>query len=141
MERVGRRIVTGLATCLTMGAIGCGSSGLAPGEVPAVPASGTVYYKGKPLAKGSVLTVPDQGHPSAGEISDGKFILTTYQTDDGAIPGKHKVAVIATEEQKGKSGESTTKSILPPKYSQAETSNVVIEIPAQGSGELKIEVE
>src|SRR5262245_6811814 len=131
MRPVGRLIRWGISVALSLGAIGCGSSGLPPGAVPPVPASGNVYYRGQPLAKGSVLLVPDQGQPAAGEIQEGHFTLTTYKTDDGAIPGKHKVAVNAIVEEKGKSGESTTKSILPAKYSKAETSNLVVEVPVQ----------
>jgi hypothetical protein len=138
---VGRLLRRGIAISLGLGAIGCGSGGLPSGAVPPVPASGNVYYHGKPLAKGTVLVVPDNEHPAAGEIKEGRFILTTYETDDGAVPGKHKVAVIATEEAKGKSGESTTKSILPARYASVETSNLVVEIPAQGSAEIKIEVD
>jgi hypothetical protein len=141
MSVVRRPILSKMALVLTLGAMGCGSGGLPPGAVPPGPAGGPVYYHGKPLAKGNVLVVPDQGHPAAGEIKDGRFTLTTYKEDDGAEPGKHKVAVIATEEEKGKKGESSTKSLIPTKYTAVETSNLTVEIPAQGNLELKIEVD
>jgi len=136
-----RRIAITAASLVGLACTGCGSSGLQPGEVPAVKAAGNVFYHGKPLAKGSVLVVPEQGHAAAGEVKDGHFTLTTYAQDDGAIPGKHKVAVTATEEEKGTKGEGATKLLLPAKYARAETSNIVVTVPNEGTSELKIEVE
>jgi hypothetical protein len=53
--------------------------------------------------------VDEKGRPASGTIENGKFTLSTYREGDGAVPGKNKVAVVATEEQKTKDGDTTVK--------------------------------
>jgi hypothetical protein len=91
-----------LRVALCVGAtslVGCGGSGFPVGQ-----ASGTVTCEGKavpgawvyfePLAesKGTAL-VGKQGFAIAD--ANGKFVIATYGTDDGAVVGKHKVHVTA----------------------------------------------
>jgi hypothetical protein len=61
--------------------------------------SGTVTYKGAPVAKGTIGFVPE--NPSmrgaTGEISNGSYSLTTQTAGDGALPGKYKVSIAAKE--------------------------------------------
>ena len=60
------------------------------------PASGTVKYKGEPIAKGLINLVPVKGgatHGSSGIIEDGSFSLSTLTPGDGALPGEYKVVV------------------------------------------------
>jgi hypothetical protein len=76
--------------------LGCGdSSGLAK----RYPVSGTVKYNGKPLERGTISFVPadGKGRAAGGTITDGRYSLTTQDQDDGAIPGKYKVGVVAKE--------------------------------------------
>ncbi len=57
---------------------------------------GTVRLDGKPLAKGTVRFTPAAGRAATGNIqSDGTYTLGTYGESDGALLGKHQVAVIA----------------------------------------------
>jgi hypothetical protein len=68
-----------------------------------VPVSGVVTCEGKPVANATVNFTPlaDQGRPEGkrGRVAlgmtdkEGRFKLTTYENDDGAIVGKHKVTV------------------------------------------------
>ena len=81
-----------LITALT--ACGDGGRGLAP-------VSGTVRYKGAPLANAHVQFVPEeQGARSASGTTDasGHYRLTTFDSYDGARVGKHGVTVAITEE-------------------------------------------
>ena len=75
---------------------GCGES------VPdTVSAGGTVSFNDKPLANASVNFIPENGKSANGVTdSQGKFTLTTFQPNDGAIVGTHKVTVtiVNTEE-------------------------------------------
>jgi len=48
--------------------------------------------RGSPFATGTVQFVPQEGPPGLrGRSKDGHFILTTYQEEDGAVPGLHQV--------------------------------------------------
>ena len=83
-----------LTTCLALLlALGCGGS---PAPQPYV--QGRVYYKGQPLAGGTVVFAPDPtrgGHgPMAwGQIdADGRYRLTT-DGRNGASPGWHRITV------------------------------------------------
>ncbi|MEQ1824767.1 MAG: hypothetical protein ABL921_02440 [Pirellula sp.] len=79
--------------------VGCAN----PDQYPTVPVSGVVTCEGKPIANATVNFTPmaDQGRPEGrrGRVAlgmtdkDGRFKLTTYANDDGAIVGKHKVTV------------------------------------------------
>lgn len=70
---------------------GCSSSAT-------VPVTGTVKHAtGEPLSGGRVVFQPTgEGAQSARAriLSDGTFRLGTFKTDDGAVPGVHKVAVV-----------------------------------------------
>jgi hypothetical protein len=135
-----RRPLRGLIVLVTLacGLAGCDSD---PTAVSAVPAAGTVTYKSKPLAKGTIQFVPEVGRPASGEIVDGKFTLSTYGTDDGAIPGKHKVAVTSATEEKTKDGDTRLKHLIPEAYSGPDSSGLVIEIPKRGITKIEIELK
>lgn len=76
--------------CLTLG---CGD-----GRSKRVPISGQVLIDGEPLTVGTIRLIPENDRPSVGEIGpDGRFSLTTYEDQDGAILGTHKVTVAARE--------------------------------------------
>jgi hypothetical protein len=74
--------------------LGCGDDSGLPRRYPV---SGTVTYNGKLLEKGNINFAPDGpgGRAAGGTIVDGKYSLTTQNPDDGAVPGKYKVGVVA----------------------------------------------
>ncbi len=95
--------------CLTL-AMGCGNSG----EYAVVPVSGIVTCQGKPVGNATVNFTPkasedrsslNPGKPALGITDkDGRFKLTTYENDDGAIVGTHTVNVgLNVNEETGKS--------------------------------------
>ena len=61
------------------------------------PVSGMVTYKGTPLESGTINFAPAdaKGRAAGGTITDGKYSLTTQDPNDGAIPGKYRVSVVA----------------------------------------------
>lgn len=118
---------------------GCGGSG-DPGAIPAVPAVGTVTYRGKPVEKGTIQTMPEKGRPAQGIIKDGHFILSTYRDEDGAVPGKHQVGVIATEEVKKQGVESEARYVVPERYASPETSEIEVTIPPEGNTKIVIDI-
>src|SRR4051812_1417517 len=121
-RNAGRRpsvaLTLSLAAALAAGAAGCGGNA---GEVATVPAAGTVNFKGKPLESGTIQLVPENGRTASGTITNGKFTLTTYNEGDGAIPGKHQVAIVSTKEKAPakKGGEPETVYIVPQSFSSA----------------------
>jgi hypothetical protein len=84
-------------------AIGCSDSGI--GKLYGV--SGTVKYKGEPVAKARINFVPKDGgkstHGASGDVVDGKFSSLTSMTDgDGAMAGEYFVTIIAKDVDQGK---------------------------------------
>jgi hypothetical protein len=79
---------------------GCNSAAVVPEKLFEV--MGKVTVKGQPLAKGSVLFIPDKEHGNSattqpsGLVKDGVFELLTADRP-GAPLGAYKVAIIANE--------------------------------------------
>ena len=72
--------------------IGCGES-----KISTYPVSGTVVFEdGSPVRTGTVeLSSVDHELTATGKIAeDGSFVLGTYQSDDGACQGNHRVIVM-----------------------------------------------
>jgi hypothetical protein len=107
------------------GCAGCGSkSSLAR-------VRGKVLLDDKPLAAGSIVTIPESGRGAHGAIADGEFELGTFGNNDGALPGVHKVAVVAYESAAGQGAESGTgKLLVPQHYTSPESSGLTIEVKA-----------
>lgn len=71
---------------------GCGPSRPETAEV-----SGRVTFQGKPVPEGRILFWPPSGRPAMAEIkSDGTYELTTFDAEDGAVIGTHRVTIKAT---------------------------------------------
>jgi hypothetical protein len=81
-----------LFTLLVLCAIGCGTS--------KVPVSGTVTYKGQPVADSNVIFTGAGGGEAAGKTATGRtdaqgnFTLGTDAPADGAVPGDYVVSVV-----------------------------------------------
>jgi hypothetical protein len=86
-----------------------------------VPVSGKVLIDGKPLEYGFIRFIPSNARPSGGKIDRyGRFALSCFEDNDGAVPGLHKVAVVSCEPL------SETEVIwhLPKKYGECATSGL-----------------
>lgn len=111
-------------------------AGCSDGRPARVPVAGTVFIDGKPLTKGSIMVIPDGERPAGGSIGpDGRFQLTSYQLNDGVVPGTHRVTVQATEHI----SERETRWLTPPKYGDAATSELSVTI-SEPTDDLKIEL-
>jgi len=131
-------LVTRLAV-LVLVVQGCATSD--PDQVAAVPASGTVTYKGQPVASGEIQFVPEKGRPAVGKIESGRFRMTTYSDGDGAIPGKAAVSVISTQEVPSKKGgDPEIKYLVPERYASTSNSGILVEIPPAGNDSIKIDI-
>jgi hypothetical protein len=105
------------------------------------PVHGAVTLDGKPLAGGGVMFVPDRGRGAVGAIaSDGTYTVGTYGETDGAIVGRHKVAVFPgsdTSQFEDLSAQPKTPTI-PPRYQSAVTSGIEVEVKADQDNTLNI---
>jgi hypothetical protein len=145
--------VPALLAIVPLATAGCSSSdsGPRPEIYETVAASGILTYKGLPLANYQVTFFQEGKRPAQGMTdASGKFTLGTNATGDGAPPGKYKVTVAfaaqspldiaaATAEQIMKST-PRPKVKIPAKYVRREKSELVIEVPEQGSSDLKVEL-
>jgi hypothetical protein len=114
--------------------MGCGD-----GRPRIVPVSGRVLMNGQPLTGhiGFVRVVPAVGRAATGRIdpANGRFALTTYETNDGCVEGSHSAAVIV----------NTTVGnrliwITPERYGDDQTSGLRVQI-TRPSADLEIGLE
>jgi hypothetical protein len=127
------RLETGIVAILLLCACGCG-----PGHAPTAVVEGKVLLKGKPLEFGAIAFMPDNGPIARGTVqSDGTFTLTTYSKNDGAVLGMHRVRIGCYEAQKPGfkmpkvEDFGLGKSLIPEKYTKAETSGIKVEVKKQ----------
>lgn len=81
----------GIAIFCLLTSLGCGGSSSKP-----VPVSGILLEEGKPLAAARVTFNPVEstGRMAFGLTdSEGRFKLTTFRHNDGALPGRYKITV------------------------------------------------
>lgn len=136
-----------VATCFFTG---CGEGTPTGDVIDTVEAGGVLTYKGQPLEYHQVTLFPTDNRPAVGTTdAEGKFTLGTNGAGDGAVPGTHKVAVIYVGPPSTNPEEGITEFTQPPppkvkidkKYQDTETSGVTVEVPEDGSTELKIELK
>ena len=123
-----------------VGAVGCGLLVLLTGcgrpDVKLAPVTGRVFYRGQPLAGGTIVFTPDadrggSGPLACGEIgADGRYTLRTGD-EAGAVPGWHKVTVAGGRDD----------TLLPRKYSDPEGSGQGREVKAGQGNVLDLELE
>lgn len=149
------RIFPAIAALMLAWVLGCSKS-----DTPeTVPVTGTVTYNGQPL-EGAQVTFMATGAPrSAIGTTDaqGRFSLTTFESDDGAVPGSHAVTISKVEDttsaaptdpagyaqmmsQKGKGGPPKPKSLIPEKYSRPAESKLSATVDAEGQNEFKFDL-
>jgi hypothetical protein len=100
--------------------LGCGD-----GRPKRVPVAGQVLLDGKPLSAGTIQFVTDAGRASQGKLDhDGRFRLSCYEENDGALLGTHKVAIASAKEL----NPFEVRWFAPKKYADFRTSGLVQEI-------------
>jgi len=128
---------------------GCGGS---DGPQP-VRAGGTVTYNNKPLPNAEVVFAPDDGGRVAQATTDeaGRFRLGSFRPGDGALVGKHGVAVIARGLAKPPPPGSPAALMpddypvvgdprIPEKYFSAATSGLTAVVELDGDNEFHLEL-
>lgn len=115
---------------ILLATVGCGS-GIEMGTI-----AGTVTLDGKPMTFGTVMMQHvEGGQPSRGEIqSDGSFVLSTFQPEDGARVGTNRVRITAYSTQdparsNGLSGSGALGVlVIPEKYASFGRSGLTTEV-------------
>lgn len=101
-----------------------------------VPVAGIVLIDGQPLNRGNIKFVPKNGRPSAGKIGpDGRFNLTCYDGNDGALLGTHRVQVSSSNII----SDNKIEWFAPQQYADFRTSGIEVEV-TESVEDLKIEL-
>ena len=129
--------------------MGCGKKDSRPGRVRV---SGTVLRAGQPVADAAVIFEPLESTPAATGTTDasGRFTLTTFDTNDGAVPGEYKVALhkiemIRSERPADAPDDLATpppqeKWLLPMKYGSTSTSGLTASVKVEAKNDFKFEL-
>jgi hypothetical protein len=121
------------AAALALLLTGPGCGGEADAKRAAV--QGQVFYKGRPLAGGTIVFAPDPGHGARGPLAwgqigpDGRYTLRTGD-EPGAVVGWHRVTVAAPGP-----------AALPARYSDPERSGQVHEVHDAPSNTIDVRLE
>ena len=130
------RVALSIAICVWIA--GCSGGH----ELPTVPVQVTVTLDGRPVTKGGVHFIPERGRHAKGKLDPGGTAeLGTYDEHDGAIVGKHRIAVVAVEEDSSQPTVDrlpVVKWLIPERYGSADTSGLHYEITAGTENVLKI---
>jgi hypothetical protein len=118
---------------------GCGDDG----RIPTYPASGVVKFAdGKPLVGGVVLCESPHGLAARAIIQeDGTFELGTYEQDDGAVAGKHRVTIqpAPSADADPDSGVKTPPA-FDERFKSFDTSGITFDVKPDGENDFKIEI-
>ncbi|GIX02287.1 MAG: carboxypeptidase regulatory-like domain-containing protein [Thermogutta sp.] len=133
-----RKAVIGVVFVLLLSLSGCGSGKRAvPGRPKTVPVKVTVTYKGQPVADANVQFLPVSGGHAATGMTDAQGVarLTTFDKNDGAVPGSYRVTIRKSVLVEGGSTDPDAPPVpakyreeLPAKYGAPETSGLTAEV-------------
>ena len=120
---------------------GCGKKADVPETAET---TGVVLVDGKPLEGAEVMFHPEGGgNPAHGVTNaEGRFTLTTYDAEDGAIPGTHKVTVQYFPEgalpgMENVGGEAK----VPEQYASVSTTPLTEEVKSGETNDITIEIQ
>jgi hypothetical protein len=120
-----------------------------------VPAEGVVKYNVQPLDGATVVFSPTAGGEHGGSAltgADGKFVISAFPPDPGAVPGSYKVSVTkmsipATPEVTAESHDAEVppteapKPLIPEQYADPARSGLTADIPQAGKQDLVFELK
>lgn len=121
--------------------VGCGPRNN-PKFEKTVPIRGTVVRASGSPVSGGLITfhnkVPNKGDAWGTIGRDGRFELGTYQKADGAMLGSYTVTIEPIVYDRIGNPRLNSSLGIPHKYTKADTSDLTVEVTAEGSEELKI---
>jgi hypothetical protein len=122
-----------LALAAALTGVGCGGAEEAP-----TPVQGHVYYQGRPVTRGTIVFVPDPDRGGHGPLAraeirpDGGYALWT-DSRAGAVPGWHKVTLVAVEivtPSQGGAEYAEHRALVPVRYRDPDLSGLSFEVRA-----------
>lgn len=135
------------AVLISVCIVGCGGGG-GKDRPKLAPAAGVAKFKGTPIADASVTFYPEKGPPAVGRTDkDGKFTIK-MNGQLGAVVGKNKVTVIDDKSKPGAEIPPADGSAMKlavtatysKKYTDPNTTDLIIDIPAEGNNELVLDL-
>jgi len=141
--------------CVVVAGCGGGDDPFKKARPKTVSSSGTITYNGQPLKFATIVLEPQvEGGVAAMGRSDGEghFYVNAFPPDPGAVPGTYRVSVTKTEAPKQNTYDANSHdapveeessepvSLIPPKFGESDTSGLTLEIPAEGSETLKLDL-
>jgi len=114
--------------CVTLLAAGLAAvSGCGPKHPETIPVNGSVALDGKPVEGAAVVFTPEEGKMATGTTdASGRFQLSTFQLDDGALPGTHRVTVAKTRVDPA--DPEKVVFLVPKKYGNPATSGLTCDV-------------
>jgi len=125
MHRLNTWACIGLVTAAALA--GCG--GTDSSRLPTAKVIGTVTVQGQPVTSGTITFFPVSGgkHALGSLGADGSFTLSTYEAQDGAVLGAHKV-VIQVPKMGPDGAPVPGADRIPPSYAASETTPLTVEV-------------
>lgn len=111
--------------------------------------TGKVMYNGSPVVGAQVNFIPAANtDPAAYALTkeDGTFVLSTFEDEDGAVPGNYKVTVVKRsvetipnpQDPSGPPVGTKAESFLPEKYGSLSSTDLQFDISNDGAESLEI---
>jgi len=108
-------------------------------QQPMAKVTGRVTLNGQPLANAAVTFVPETGRPAMGVTDEeGRYVVTTFEKNDGALPGQYRVTIAAQAARTPKNG-NNVQATVPKAYSDPQTSALTVEV-VQGRNDFQLEL-
>lgn len=129
-----------LLTLIVVALSGCGRGD----RLSTYPATGQVSYPdGRPLEGGTIIFESvEQTVTARGAIDiDGGFELGTYESGDGAVAGRHRVAISPPSQMDVDPDEGEVPALVHPRFTHPETSELEFTVSADGPNRFEVEVE
>jgi hypothetical protein len=108
-----------------------------------MPVKGTVTFQGSPLAEADVAFTPTGGRPATGRTdAAGRFTLTTFRTNDGAMTGEHIVTVCkhVKKDPNATGAYFDYLQVTPEKFGRPSESPLRADVTASGPNEFTFDV-
>ena len=152
MRRVLRQSLLHVLFCSLILCLGCSQEDRwKSGRPQTVPVSGTIIHNDAPLTDATVTFFPVSGQHTAFARTDGngKFQLTTFDDQDGAVPGEYRIAVKKSiieyipaiqDPERSPPVYHAEHSQIPDRYSDPKTSELTASIPANGFAEIALQL-